>query len=60
MRKQFTVNPQIGRAKYSISAHNGTKTHSDGSAFWDIEIFNNKLNLIKAIRRYEINGYTLN
>jgi hypothetical protein len=59
MEKQFTVNPQIGRARYSISAQDGIKTHSDGSAFWDIEIFNNKLSLIKAIRRYEINGYKL-
>jgi len=59
MIKQFTVNPQIGRARYTISAQDRIKTHSDGSAFWDIEIFNNKLSLIKAIRRYEINGYKL-
>lgn len=60
MNKQFRVNPQIGKAKYSISYQDGIKTHSDGSPFWDIEIFKNKLNLIKAIRQYEINGFILN
>lgn len=59
MTKQFTVNPQIGHAKYSISSQDGVKTHKDGSLFWDIELFGNKLNLIKGIKQYENNGFNL-
>lgn len=44
---QYTINPQIGRAKYSISYHDGTKKHKDGSDFWDIKIFKTKKDLIK-------------
>ncbi len=36
------INPQIGRAKYSVSWHDGTKTHKDGSPFFDLEIFKSK------------------
>ena len=32
-KKAFKVNPQIGKAKYSISSHNGSSTHNDGSDF---------------------------
>lgn len=44
---QYTINPQIGRAKYSISYHDGTKKHKDGSDFWDIKIFKTKKDLMK-------------
>jgi hypothetical protein len=52
MEKQFRINPQIGKAKYSISYQDGIKTHSDGSPFWDIEIFRNKVEFNKAIKKY--------
>lgn len=52
MEKQFIINPQIGRAKYSISYNNGIKKHNDGSDFWDIEIFKNKVDFNKAIKKY--------
>jgi L-alanine-DL-glutamate epimerase-like enolase superfamily enzyme len=35
-KKVFKVNPGIGKAKYSISSHDGKKTHKDGSDFYDI------------------------
>lgn len=50
---KFKINPQIGRAKYSISSHDGIKTHKDGSEFWDIEIFKTKTAFEKAIKKYE-------
>lgn len=56
-KKAFKVNPQIGRAKYSISSHNGTSTHKDGSDFWDIHIFKNKVDLEKAIKDYRSKGF---
>ena len=44
-KKAFKINPPIGKAKYSISAHNGVSKHKDGSDFWDILIFKNKADL---------------
>ena len=38
-KKVFKVNPQIGKAKYSISSHDGVKKHKDGSDFFDIVYF---------------------
>ena len=56
-KKAFKVNPGIGKAKYSISSHDGKKKHNDGSDFWDIEIFKNKVDLEKAIKKYTSNGF---
>ena len=44
-KKAFRINPPIGKAKYSISAHDGIAKHKDGSPFWDILIFKNKADL---------------
>lgn len=33
----------IGKSKYIISWHDGSKYHADGSPFYDIKIFKNKL-----------------
>jgi hypothetical protein len=56
-KKVFKVNPGIGKSKYSISSHDGKKTHKDGSDFYDIEIFNNKVDLEKGIKKYTSNGF---
>ena len=56
-KKAFKVNPPIGRVKYSISSHDGVKTHRDGSDFWDIETFKNKVDLAKAIKKYKNGGF---
>lgn len=56
-KKVFKVNPQIGKAKYSISYHDGVKKHKDGSDFFDIEIFKNKVDLEKAIKNYKSKGF---
>jgi len=40
--KEFRTQNNIGRAKYTISTHNGIDTHKDGSKFFGIEIFSNK------------------
>lgn len=50
--KTYKVNPQIGKAKHSISFHDGEKTHPDGSQFWDIKIFRTqkqKINFEKSL-----------
>ena len=56
-KKAFKVNPGIGKAKYSISSHDGVKKHKDGSDFWDIEIFKNKVDLEKGIKNYSSKGF---
>ena len=56
-KKVFKVNPPIGKAKYSISSHNGTSTHNDGSDFYDIKIFKNKVDLEKGIKDYKSKGF---
>ena len=56
-KKVFKVNPQIGKAKYSISSHDGVKKHKDGSDFFDIKIFKNKVDLEKAIKNYTSKGF---
>ena len=56
-KKVFRVNPGIGKAKYSISSHDGVKKHKDGSDFFDIEIFKNKVDLEKGIKKYTSNGF---
>lgn len=56
-RKSFIVNPQIGRAKYSISYYDGVSTHKDGSPFYGLKIFHNKRELEQAIERLKADGY---
>jgi hypothetical protein len=56
-KKAFKVNPPIGKAKYSISSHNGSSTHNDGSDFWDIKIFKNKVDLEKGIKDFKSKGF---
>ena len=55
--KTFRTQTNIGKVKYSISFHDGKKTHSDGSPFDDIMIFKNKVKFKKAIKDLENKGY---
>ena len=56
-KKAFKINPGIGSSKYSISSHDGVKKHKDGSDFYDIEIFKNKVDLEKGIKDYKSKGF---
>lgn len=56
-KKAFKVNPAIGSSKYSISSHDGVKKHKDGSDFYDIKIFKNKVDLEKGIKDFKSNGF---
>lgn len=48
----------IGRAKYTVSFHNGTSTHKDGSPFFDIAIFRNKRKMERFKKDLAEQGYT--
>lgn len=55
--KIYYIQNNIGRAKYVVSFHNGIKTHKDGSRFFDIEVFKNKMKLNTFVKELENNGY---
>lgn len=47
----------VGKAKYLVNYYNGVKTHQDGSKFYDISIFKNKVKMNKFIKELEEKGY---
>lgn len=55
--KKFSIQYNIGRAKYCLSYTDGIQTHRDGSEFWGIAIFSNKKKLNDRIKEMEKQGY---
>lgn len=58
MKKNFYIMYNIGKAKYVINFYNGVKTHSDGSPFYDIKIFQNKKTLESFKKQLIQEGYS--
>ena len=54
----YYITNGIGKAKYTVSHHNGTDTHKDGSPFYGIAIFKSKAKQLAFIKNLERNGYT--
>jgi hypothetical protein len=46
-----------GKIKYVVNFHNGVKTHKDGSRFFDIAIFKNKIKKANFIKELLKDGY---
>lgn len=57
--KEFYTTDNIGKAKYTISYHDGISTHKDGSKFWGIMIFKNKRKYNLKIKEMIKEGYKL-
>ena len=57
MEKNYYTMDNIGHAKYTVSKHNGSDTHKDGSPFYDIAIFKNKKKVAKYITELVNDGY---
>lgn len=55
--KSFYQQNNIGKAKYTISYHDGISTHKDGSAFFGIRLFKSKRELKKCINSLLKEGY---
>jgi len=55
--KRYNIMHGVGHAKYLVSYHDGIKKHSDGSNFWDIEIFKNKKKLNECVKSLVNDGY---
>lgn len=55
--KKYNGQMYIGKAKYIVNFHDGVKTHQDGSEFWDIRIFRNRVLKNEFIWRLHQEGY---
>lgn len=56
--KTFYRQDNIGKAKYTISFHDGIQTHKDGSPFFGIATFHNKVKLQRFVKRLLSEGYS--
>jgi hypothetical protein len=56
-KKRYNIQLNVGKAKYAISFHDGKKKHNDGSDFFDMRIFKNKLDLKKYEKELKSKGY---
>ena len=56
-RKDYSLQTNIGKAKYIVSYCDGVKTHKDGSRFYDINIFKNKIETAAFIKKLLNEGY---
>ena len=54
----YSINPQIGNVKHSISFNKGIKKYKDGSDFFDIATFKNKKDLLKFEKELKKEGLT--
>jgi hypothetical protein len=55
--KQYYTQDNIGSAKYTISYHDGVSMNKDGSPFFGIHLFNNKVKFNKKTKALEKEGY---
>ena len=55
--KTFYTIDNVGRAKYTVSIHDGVSTHEDGSPFYGIEIFKNKKKKQAFVKKLIAQGY---
>ena len=56
-QKRFHLMFNIGTAKYVVNFYDGLKTHSDGSPFYDMQIFKNMKKRDSFIKELVNNGY---
>ena len=56
--KTYYRQDNIGKAKYTISYHDGIEKHKDGSPFFGIAIFKNKKKLNTFVKKLVSEDYT--
>jgi hypothetical protein len=57
MMKIFNTKENIGTAKYVVNTHDGQAMHQDGSPFFGVSIFKNKVKLNSFISDLKKQGY---
>jgi hypothetical protein len=55
--KRYNVMYGVGSVKYLVNEHDGVEKHKDGSDFFGIATFKNKLKLKAYIKKLEAQGY---
>lgn len=55
--KDFHTHNNIGKAKYVVSFHDGVQKHKDGSKFYGIATFSNKVKFNKFVKSLLKDGY---
>lgn len=55
--KDYHTTSNVGRAKYTVSYHDGIAKHKDGSKFYDIRIFKSKVKMNEFIDSLIASGY---
>lgn len=55
--KRYYIMFNVGKVKYVVNYHNGISKHKDGSDFFDIATFKNKVKMNKFIVELSQNGY---
>lgn len=55
---QFYTLDNVGKVKYTMNFHDGVKTHSDGSPFFDLKTFRSKKLRDKFCNDLKQQGYT--
>jgi len=55
--KQFNIQYNIGKSKYVVNYHDGIKTHTDNSPFFDMVIFKDKDLFNKFVKGLIKDGY---
>jgi hypothetical protein len=55
--KEFRLKHNVGKVKYLVSYHDGVKKHKDGSKFFDIACFQNKVKLRAFTQSLVSQGY---
>lgn len=46
-----------GKIRYTVNFHDGEKVHGDGSPFYDVRIFKNKVKKAEFVSQLVANGY---
>ena len=55
--KRYNLMHNVGTIKYLVSFHNGESLHQDGSDFFNVATFSNKLKLAKFEKELVEKGY---
>lgn len=57
--KMYNIQYNVGKSKYVVNFHDGIKTHKDGSPFFDMQLFKNKVALNQFTNKLKNEGYIL-
>lgn len=55
--KNYYTQDNVGKARYVVNFHDGKKTHNDGSPFYDIRTFSNKIQRDAFVKDLKSKGY---